>query len=237
MIIPNKAVKYILYQRTKYQKLSRSKSFRWLVRFLPFVNVVKAGVFLDSIFYRQQIKNFYEQQMKSEYETIQTALPKECSAILDIGCGIGGINVFLFDYYNRNPKLKFHMLDKSQVDSNIFYGFEKEAAFYNSLAMTKKFLSLNGIPYENIDLQDVSETKDFPKNLDLVISLRSWGFHYPVNTYLKKTYRALNTDGRLILDIRTGSSGQSELEELFDSVQIIDTEDSGPTFRRFLAVK
>lgn len=38
--------------------------------------------------------------------------------------------------------------------------------------------------------------------LDLVISLVSWGFHFPVSTYLDQVHDLLREGGRLILDLR-----------------------------------
>ena len=62
---------------------------------------------------------------------------------------------------------------------------------------------------------------DTGKKLDLVLSLISWGFHYPVGVYLDRVYELLNDDGRLILDVRTRTDGLNVLTQKFGSYEVI----------------
>jgi len=66
-----------------------------------------------------------------------------------------------------------------------------------------------GVAESNIHL--VETTKDNLVNIrcgiDVVISLISWGFHYPVETCLDRVHEMLNPGGRLILDVRKQTGG------------------------------
>jgi hypothetical protein len=78
----------------------------------------------------------------------------------------------------------------------------------------------NGISKENIHLLEVTEEYkiDAPPEMDLVVSLISWGFHYPLSTYLDQVYNLLRTGGHLIIDLRYREGGLEELEKRFSSV-------------------
>ena len=63
-----------------------------------------------------------------------------------------------------------------------------------------------------------------PEALDLVISLISWGFHYPVAVYADQVREILRPGGRVILDVRKGTDGREQLEARFPRVlQISET--------------
>ena len=62
---------------------------------------------------------------------------------------------------------------------------------------------------------------EFNQQFDLIISLISWGFHYPVATYLKSAFDKLKTNGMIIIDVRKDSNGIEELKEEFKEVNII----------------
>jgi SAM-dependent methyltransferase len=103
-------------------------------------------------------------------------------------------------------------MDRSRLD-HIYYGFESKAAFYNDTTLTRQFLRLNGVPD---DKQHYIEAA--PSNLDrcglqvdLVISLIAWGFHFPLSVYLDEVLRALRPGGRIIVDLRSGSDGEELL--------------------------
>ena len=164
----------------------------------------------------QKIIDMYFSGMKREYETLQVFLPVNCSKILDIGCGIAGIDVYINEHYS-SQSIEYYLLDKSEVKENVYYMFKDKGAFYNSLDLAKATLASNGI-HENNDI-------NIEKNVDLALSLISWGFHYPVNTYLDKVYALLNRKGVLILDIRKGTDGLDLITKKFGEYRkILETD-------------
>jgi len=140
--------------------------------------------------------------MKDFYK-LENYIDKNVKNWLDIGCGLGYINIPIF------KKLKsgnMYLLDKSKIEYNkrlIKFGNVKDFGFYNNLDYTKEFLMLNGIPNENINLITPEDINNIDKKLDLVISLLSWGFHYPFDTYSDYVYNLLNDNGIIIIYCRT----------------------------------
>ena len=174
--------------------------------------------------------------MNSEYEDIKAWLPEKCSKSLDIGCGIGGIDVLLHKHYNRDANLQFYLLDKTSVAKNVYYHFEKQAAFYNSLKVAEEFLCCNGTNRQNIHLLEATEDCciNAEPGIDLVISLLSWGFHYPISTYISQVHDIIRPGGHVITDIRKGTAGEKELADKFSKLQVIST---APKRLRVLAIK
>lgn len=143
-------------------------------------------------------------------------------SVLDIGCGIGGIDLIIYKYVleNFNIKSNLHLIDKD--GEKIQYGYKSEAdtGFYNNLKTTRGFLTDNGIPDGNIFTYTPEQAVLLPK-FDLIISLISCGFHYPVNSYIGKMVSGLSPDGVMILDIRRYSKQNLILDKFFESCTTI----------------
>ena len=209
---------YVALQRTSYQhpitqrfqkkikigplQISFQRQYnKWL---LPIIESRRTIAIFES----------YYSDMEREYLSIAGYLPGAVGRILDIGCGIGGIDVFLHNHYRGEAKM--HLLDRSGLSDNVYYGFSESGAYYNSLDMTSRFLLHNGVSTEGFVTVDV-ERHPFPaaQLFDLVLSLLSWGYHYPVTTYLDAVHAALAPGGTLIVDLRRHTPGKQQLTEKF----------------------
>ncbi len=217
--IPDKLVKYILFQRTTHIKYASWKPLLLLNKYglLPLYD---KAISCEAFFRKKEIKRLFLKDMNSEYQRIKSSLPEKCGSILDIGCGVAGIDLFLFQHYQQDKALQFNLLDKTEIDKKVYYNFKTKGAFYNSLSAAGDFLQSNGIPQENIELLEVSDDYKIKvsQKLDLVISLISWGFHYPVSTYLDQVYALLREGGYLIMDLRNETDGEELLRQKFSSV-------------------
>jgi SAM-dependent methyltransferase len=218
--IPNHALIYILYQRTKYQVLKQSLPIRLLQRSgipIPY----KTLVGIESRFRKQAIKELFSQDMYREYELLRGALPERPLRILDIGCGVACIDVFLFRHYLKSKNLSFWLLDRSEVSTRLFYYFQDRTAFYNSLEIARELLRANGVVDEQINTLSADDNFGIPiaGPVDLVISLISWGYHYPVKTYLESVVSVMHDESTLILDIRPGTDGVKTLKSAFRIVR------------------
>lgn len=232
MIIPDHAVRYILLQRTHYIKLQRNFIIKVIKKLLPHKYSYTAFIYLEILLRNSAIKNDYIADMEAEYSDIKNYLPENAINILDIGCGIGGINVFLSKHYN-SPETTFYCLDKTKTD-NIYYGFKEKAAFYNSLDVAKEFLSLNGIKKVYTLSANDNNTIEINEKFDLILSLISWGFHYPVETYLFQAYTRLREGGHMIIDVRKNTIGLDKIKSVFGDVKVISETDKKT---RILAIK
>jgi SAM-dependent methyltransferase len=222
LLIPDKAVKYILFQRTAYLIYQNNKILNKIAIHLPFYTYNRAVLF-EACLFKNRIKRLFSEDMEREYENIREHLPERPRSILDIGCGVAGIDIMLARHYAEKgiyPDL--YLLDKSELDDKVYYGIEKVASYYNSLDVARGLLEANGAKPDKIHSQEVTGAPVFPGvDFDLVISLISWGFHYPVSTYLDEVHKRLRPGGRLIIDIRKGQGGEQLVEGKFGSIKII----------------
>ena len=218
LTVPGDALEYVLLQRTELQALNR-KLFRKLgISYYPSLCRLEcrlrgrsiAASFLDSLV--------------EDYGTIRKHLPERVDRILDIGCGVAGIDALLNDHYRAaGSEPAITLLDKTSIAGEIFYDFHDQGAFYNSLDVARNLLKANGVPSASITLLLANDEGgiDTTEPIDLVISLISWGFHYPVETYVKEVHRVLAPGGSLILDVRRGTGGREVLDSVFRETRAI----------------
>lgn len=203
MNIPDSALTFIRMQRTHYEKNLPDRNLRMQ----------------------------YEDDIEGEYRSIRAYLPVNCAAIWDIGCGVGGIDVFLYHHYQG---VLLFLTDFDEISPKLYYGFKQKAAHYNSLSETRDLLSANGVPTSSMKFIPVMGNPD--RKVDLVVSLYSWGYHYPVEEYINRVYSQLSHGGKLVLDVRANTSGVSVLESYFGKNSLY----VNPTFNkrnRVIAVK
>lgn len=150
------------------------------------------------------------------YEEMVPFLPhgtKDTFRILDIGSGMGGIDVFLSRHYAG--KAEITLLDKEGDPNKVTYGFVKngdDVSPYSNFDRALELLSMNSVDLSKIHTHDITQ-KPFPDTeFNLVISLISWGFHYPISTYAPK----LVSGGVIIADVRKGTDGMEALSEMGD---------------------
>jgi len=223
MQIPDTAIKYILFQRTAYLRFPKKKLYR-LAKKILFFSIYDQLVNVEALIGKERVRTLYELDMQNEYNLIKDYLPVSCTSILDIGCGVAGIDVFIHQHYKNDTR--FYLLDKTRTERRVYYGFKQKGAFYNSLSVAKDLLCLNGVPESNIKLLETTDTNEINihEQIDLIISLASWGFHYPVSVYLEKTYELLSDNGKLILDTRKNSDGLELLGNRFKNCEIISDQ-------------
>ncbi len=51
------------------------------------------------------------------------------------------------------------------------------------------------------------------QDVDLAVSLRAWGFDFPVETYLPAVMRAMRPGAWLIIDVRPDTGGEDALQK------------------------
>ncbi len=215
--IPDEALPFILLQRTGLQRLN----FRFLrklgVAYHPRICTWECR------WRRAAIAADFAASINGDYQQIRGFLPAAAGTILDIGCGVAGIDAALNRHYVAQPP-QFRLLDKSAVSSEIYYDFHSEAAFYNSLGAAQAVLKHNGVAAAAVKCFEATEDNRIPLadgSVNLVISLISWGFHYPVTVYLQEVMRVLAPGGSLIMDVRRDSSGLDDLRGAFANLAII----------------
>lgn len=228
--LSDEASSYILLQRIDTQRWNPSNLLPEHKR--PFDGLYHNFLMeIESSVRHEKICQQYLDQMETEYSELRPFLPEDASSILDIGCGMAGIDLFLWEHY-RDQSPTITLFDKSEVSDELYYRFYENAAFYNSLDTARENLTNSGIPGENVRTVEAS-----PENLrelndvDFCLSLYSWGFHYPVKTYIDEITEVLSADGRVILDLRkeTGevtkdTDGYQACDRAFGTIEEIKDE-------------
>jgi SAM-dependent methyltransferase len=161
---------------------------------IKYINLQRTG-------YKDPVYDF-TRAMQYEYEMIKPFLPKKCNTILDIGAGLGGIDILLSKHFN-NPKI--YLFDRDYENVKVVYGYNRGESFYNSFKATTELMAANKI--KNYELLNAENGYPDLKGIDLIISLLSWGYHYKVETYINEVFNSLKPGGRLILDIRENTDG------------------------------
>lgn len=168
--------------------------------------------------YKKPKKQFIN-NINKEFKLMLEYLPEKCKSILDIGCGIGGIDVLLHKAYG-NPKIL--LMDKSEISKKLHYGYHETGASYNCFQATRELMDANKV--KNYDIIDVSKGKlPIFENVDLIISLLSCGYHYPLDKYLDYIETVLSEDGTLIIDCRQKMDGITVLSQYFQDIKIISS--------------
>lgn len=220
--IPDSAIRYILFQRTSYLRFTKSTLYKVIRKRIPFFNY-NLMVGIEAKLSPKKIAAMYLSDMEREYRSMKGFLPDNCSRILDIGCGIAGIDIFLNEHYS-NRSVDFYLLDKNEIEERVYYMYEEKGAFYNSLDLAKSTLVINGVEENHVHLIEAADNNDInmDKSVDFVLSLISWGFHYPVGVYLDKVYDLLVEEGVLILDIRKNTDGLDLLNQKFGNHKVVN---------------
>ena len=221
-----KSKKLLLLQRnellTDKQKFLRKRFGRFI-----FTN------FLINFYQDHEIENKVERLFESEFNLISQYLPKNLNNIMDVGCGLGVIDIFLNRFYKKN--LNFYLLDKNKIDKKIKYGFSEDYESYNVLEETKNLLLNNDLNESSINIIDVDKKIEIKQKIDLVISLKSMGYHYPFENYLKLFSNCCTKQTIFIFDI---SDNQNHLlGDYFEEIQLIYEEKSVHPLKRLCCRK
>jgi SAM-dependent methyltransferase len=170
--------------------------------------------------------------MEYDYASLSGFLPVSAGRILDIGCGLAAIDVYLYRHYRNGPPPELFLLDRTELTGMPRYGLKTNGEFYNSLAVARRVLSRNGIPKDQVKIFAATADYSLPDcEFDLVVSLASWGFHYPVETYLDSVWRRLRPGGRIVIDVRTDSGGEKTLAKYFSRLQVLARPLEGKAIR------
>jgi SAM-dependent methyltransferase len=124
--------------------------------------------------------------------------------ILDIGCGVGVVDVAIAEVV----RARFTLIDRTGMDKSR-PSWSANGYPANDLAITRQVVADNGIDAEVVDIA----AYDWRGPVDVVISTLSWGWHYPVGLYRE---RVLRLGPRvIILDCR-------DLKATFDGYERVD---------------
>lgn len=161
--------------------------------------------------YADAIAASYAADMEALYKNIEPWLPASLENAMDIGCGMAGIDLLISKAY---PDARFALVDLegNRGPKTGYHGSAASFGCYHSFDAVRGFMDENDADPSRFDMVDARG--GLPEGeFDLVMSFLSWGFHYPVETYLDRI--KLSNGGVLIIDIRNDTDGMRALARRF----------------------
>ncbi len=172
-------------------------------------------LYIEAFLRRNSIIQNAVGEISDEFELIANSIEMDVNKVMDIGCGHGIINYFFYQTFGCD----LHLVDIERTDDQHHY-YKDKGAGYGSLKKARQFLEANGVPAERIQTTNPNYQELADENLDVIISLLSCGFHYPVFEYAEFAKRALRPGGLFIFDMRD-DTGQEAFFEIFPNYSII----------------
>lgn len=147
---------------------------------------------------RQAWEAAYSRELAETYHQVAPWLPDHCGALLDIGSGLGGIDVLLSQHYRPAPQV--WLLDGIEDAP----ATERHDTTFNSMRVARAFLADNGVRMAGFFSPCAADDTISSMGFDLIVSTQAWGFHIEPATYLAFVRRNLAAGGRLVIDLRRG---------------------------------
>jgi SAM-dependent methyltransferase len=143
----------------------------------------------------------YADALYSEFDCIEPYLPPACDAILDIGSGLGGIDVLLTRHFGNQCEVT--LLDGLR-DAPFVQSHDQT---FNDMTVARHFLEVNGV--NRVHCLDAGGVLVAPSFFDLVVSFKAWCFHIEPLRYINFVRRySIPGHTRIIVDMRGGSAWQ-----------------------------
>jgi SAM-dependent methyltransferase len=179
----------------------------------------------------------FRDEMTKEMKSIVPHIDCEkIESVLDIGCGVCGIDARLAAILHF---AHFWLFDKSEITQvRQRYGVAPQDRFYTSFDAARELMLSNGVPEDRFEFCVAPGwIKRCERKFDLVLSLISWCFHYPVEKYLDDVDRVTRPGSTIILDIRVAKPYRKALEKRFGKAREIEGVEKVHKATRLLMVK
>lgn len=173
-------------------------------------------LFLDT----DEIGKKYYEVMSNEFSILENFIKEKDKLFLSIGGGIGGLELIINQKYDKK---KFFFIERNYVSKKIKYGWggKINSEAYNNLDIQKKFLIMNQMKYDQINIFDYDNGKLPEIKFDVIISLLSLDYHYDFDLYKDYLKKVSSNNTKIIFDtIRA-----DYFEKIFKKVEIIKTDD------------
>lgn len=160
----------------------------------------------------KEIGNTRVDQAVARFEPIKSIIGKiKPRSILDIGCGWAIIDVLIARHVSVT---EIHLIDGDGNGDN-----EKKAGFKDDTKAWNDVRFGGAIVRENLNssvevIEHFADPEKINIQVDLIISCRSWGHHFPISVYADAVRRCLKSGGFVITDIRNNTDGLQQLEAI-----------------------
>lgn len=150
-------------------------------------------------------KTAYENSLAGIYDHVRGVLPEHCGSLLDVGSGLGGIDVLLAEHYGFSPAVR--LLDGEDDLPVVKQSFEP----FNNMKVAGDFLWKNGVKDFGYYTPGKLQLKEGEPKFDLVVSFFAYGFHIHPGNYLDDLMKVIHPKTVLVFDVRRTKSVWLEL--------------------------
>jgi SAM-dependent methyltransferase len=153
---------------------------------------------------RERWLTAYKRDLHDTFRAMHEHLPPNGSkpAVLDIGAGMGGLDVYLWRRYGKGTRLC--LLDHIGGEPSCI-GHDQP---FGDLTVSRRFLLANGVDMDDIVLlgPGIRGAAPHPAHpmFDVVVSTRAWCFHFEPAEYLAWVVSRLKPGGVVLVDLRHG---------------------------------
>jgi SAM-dependent methyltransferase len=157
-------------------------------------------------------KAAYERSLLRIYSSIRGALPNRCTSVLDIGSGLGGIDVLLAKHFGG---LDVCLLDGIDCPPEV----RRHAEPFSNREVALDFQAKNG----NTSVMYCWPTPP-ARTFDLIVSFAAWCFHIEPMRYIDVVKAAMHENTTLVLDVRARVDWHDQLRAAFGRPVILHQE-------------
>jgi SAM-dependent methyltransferase len=156
----------------------------------------------------------YQESLMADFLSILPFLPATADRIMDVGSGMGGIDILLARHF-KQPEV--WLLDGDDDSPVMTHHWET----FNCMRTARQFQQQNGVA-SVVSISPGTEVQAAP--CDLIISFQAWCFHFTPDVYLDYVKACCKPGTILILDVRKGyiwwrKSLRAAFEELAVPIQ------------------
>lgn len=164
----------------------------------------------------------YRASLQRDFDTLRKVLQPMSRAILDIGSGLGGIDIMLWRHYAWGRGGTNIWLLDGKDDKPPEIGEIDHDQTFSSHAMAEDFFKHNGAKLTGyIDAADTEASMPLPI-FNLVISLGSWCFHYEPNRYINLVAAHTSPSSLVVTDMRSSKPEWiKQMEVHFKAVAVL----------------
>lgn len=165
--------------------------------------------------FKDRFVDAYNDTIARDLGTMKPALPPRCRSLIDIGSGMGGIDILLQRYYGEECEV--YLVDG--LSDPPYHTVRADEKTFSNEQATRGFWFANEAHLTQV--LDAAKRAEFqPIRADLIVSLFSWCFHYPPELYLDWVLSCCHKETVVIADLRRSTNKtrilwQQKLEQHF----------------------
>lgn len=159
-----------------------------------------------------------------DWVMLRNHLPKHAANILNIGGGIGLFEFFLQQHYQGKCAHTLIELEQMQQVDHAYAGdhaYDLQQAI-KVLATAGDIFAINGLSEKTRLVASTQAQLAGNQRYDMILSIRSLSFLYPLETYLQLILDTLSDEGTLILDVSKYNDDMSLIKQHFSQIKVLN---------------